>query len=62
MIIPQTSQPSRFWRKIPAFSLLLRHYDFLPNYPEKKKKKKKKKKYQSLSILCKYVIIPYLIQ
>ena len=24
----QTSQPSRFWRKIPAFSLLLRHYDF----------------------------------
>ena len=37
----QTSQPSRFWRKIPAFSLLLRHYDFLPNYPAKKKKKKK---------------------
>ena len=31
----QTSQPSRFWRKIPAFSLLLRHYDFLPNYPAK---------------------------
>ena len=31
----QTSQPSRFWRKIPAFLLLLRHYDFLPNYPAK---------------------------
>ena len=35
LIPQQTSQPSRFWRKIPAFSLLLRHYDFLPNYPAK---------------------------
>ena len=44
-MVVQTSQPSRFWRKIPAFSLLLRHYDFLPNYPAKKKKKKKKKNF-----------------